>query len=196
MSAIASLTLTSAEVCRGRSIPHKSSSASRWHIPRLSPALRERGGGYCRFQPVRRRKRRRSSPQGGRPRRVPVERKIIAAFADRTDHIAAHQISARLRLPYREDFVVRVVKRRPDQIVHRRIDDHETLVLALLEIDDRSDQRAGIANDRSARLQNYLAAEGRGALRDDFGVCLWRGRRVVVVAISNAESAADIEVVD
>ena len=92
--------------------------------------------------------------------------------------------------------MVRVVKRRPDQIVHRRIDDHEMLVLALLEIDDRSDQRSGIANDRSARLQNHLAAEGRRALRDDFGVLLRRGRRVVVVAISNAETAAEIDMLD
>ena len=54
---------------------------------------------------------------------------------------------------------MRVVKRRPDKIVHRGIDDDETLVLALLEIDDRSDQRSRVADDRSARLEDHLAAE-------------------------------------
>ena len=91
---------------------------------------------------------------------------------------------------------MRVVERRPDKIVHRRVDDDEMLVLALLQIDDRRDQRAGVADDQSARLQDHLAAERRRALGDDLGVLLRRGRRIVVVAIRNAEAAAEIDMLD
>ena len=57
------VTLTKAEVCRGRSIPQKSAAAGRPRTPRPSPAPPGPRGGNCRFPPARRRKRPRSSPQ-------------------------------------------------------------------------------------------------------------------------------------
>ena len=61
-------------------------------------------------------------------RQLPVLRKKIAALADRTDDI--HQFARGvLRFADRNDLVVTLVERGPDQVVHSRIDDHEFLVL-------------------------------------------------------------------
>ena len=55
--------------------------------------------------------------------------------------------------------VIRVVERRPDQIVHRRVDDHEVLDLALLEIEHRGQQHAGVADDHAPRLADQRDVE-------------------------------------
>ncbi len=61
-------------------------------------------------------------------------------------------------MAHRLDVVMRLVERRADQIVHRRIDDDEALV-AFLHILDRGDEDAGIAHDQPARLEHQFDTE-------------------------------------
>ena len=61
----------------------------------------------------------------------------------------------------RPDVVEGVVERRPDQIVHRRVDDDEVPGVAFLHVDHFGDQDAGIADDQPARLEHHLEAELR-----------------------------------
>ena len=56
-----------------------------------------------------------------------VEREEIAGLADRADHVGDDRGAAGAASRDRPDLVVRVVERRPDEVVHRRIDDHEGL---------------------------------------------------------------------
>ena len=89
-----------------------------------------------------------------------------------------------------------LVERRPDEVVHRRIDDDEGLGLAVLHVEHARHQDAGIADDQPAGLEDQRAAElARGAL-DHRGIGVRIGRRLVVVAVGNAEAAAEIDVGD
>jgi hypothetical protein len=66
---------------------------------------------------------------------VAVEREIIAAFADRPDHVGDDAARRYGRLAAPADVVMRLVQRRADQVVHRGIDDDEILGVAMLHID-------------------------------------------------------------
>ena len=92
--------------------------------------------------------------------------------------------------------VMRVVKGRPDQIVHAGIDDDEGLGLAALHVEHARDQDAGIADDQPARLENKPAIEIARRALDDGRIGIRIGRRLVVLAIGNAEPAAEIDVAD
>ena len=70
-----------------------------------------------------------------------------------------------------------LVECRADEIVHRRVDDHENLALALLDVDHRSHEHAGIAHDQAPRLENDPAVQPARAARDKLGVLL-RQRRL------------------
>ena len=88
----------------------------------------------------------------------PVLRKKIAALADRTDDI--HRFARGvLRFADRNDLVVTLVERGPDQIVHPGIDDHEFLVLGLLDVADAGEEDAGIADEQTARLEQHPQAD-------------------------------------
>ena len=77
----------------------------------------------------------------------------IAALADRADNVGGDR--RQVRVLDRLDLVMGFVERRPDQIVHRRIDDDEGLV-ALFHIFDAGDEDAGIADDQPARLKHQF----------------------------------------
>ena len=100
------------------------------------------------------------------------------------------------RLAHRPDVVMRLIERRPDQIVHRGVDDDEILGLAALQIEHARDEDAGIADDQPARLEDQRAAEPARRALDDRGIGVRIGRRLVVLAIGNAEPAAEIDMLD
>ena len=89
-----------------------------------------------------------------------------------------------------------VVERRPDQVVHRRVDDQEVLRVAFLHEDHFRDEDAGIADDQPARLEHHLQAELGDVLAHDFGIGIGQGRRAVVDAVGDAEATAEIDMVD
>ncbi len=91
---------------------------------------------------------------------------------------------------------MRFVQGRADQIVHRRIGDHKRLRLAALHVNDARDENTGIADEQSARLENQLAAETARRVLHDRGIVLRKRRRIHVVAIGNAEPAAEIDMRD
>ena len=63
--------------------------------------------------------------------------------------------------------MVCLVKRRADQIIHRRIDNDEILSLALLHINHGCNENAGIAGDQAAWLEDRLDAERLQVALDD-----------------------------
>src|SRR5207342_3253758 len=76
------------------------------------------------------------------------------------------------------------------------IDDDESLRLAALHVEHAGDEDARIADDQAARLENELAIEvARGAL-DHGRIGARVGRRFVVLAVGNAEPAAEIDMAD
>ena len=91
---------------------------------------------------------------------------------------------------------MRLVEGRADEIVHRRVDDDEGLGLARLHIEHARDQNPGIADQQATGLEDQCAVEiARGTL-DHRGVVVGMRRLVDVVAIGNAETAAEIDVLD
>ena len=91
---------------------------------------------------------------------------------------------------------MRLVQRRPDQVVHAGVDDDEILGLAALEIEHARDQDAGIADQQPPGLEDQRAAEIAGRVLDHRRIRLGPRRRIVVVAIGNAEAAAEIDMRD
>ena len=91
---------------------------------------------------------------------------------------------------------MRLVQRRADQVVHRRVDDDEVLGVARLHIDHAGDQDAGIADDHPARLEHQRAAEIMRDALDHRGIGVGRRRRFAVHVIGNAEAAAEIDMRD
>ena len=75
----------------------------------------------------------------------------IAALAHRSDDLPA---ARRFLAPaYRLDRMPCVVEGRPEQVVHRRVDDREVVAAAGLEIDDARQQHAGGADQEPARFE-------------------------------------------
>ena len=52
----------------------------------------------------------------------------------------------------RQDAVPSLVKRRPDEIVHSRIGDHESLSTIALDVENPGQQGAGLGDQEAARL--------------------------------------------
>ena len=123
-----------------------------------------------------------------------VEREIVARLADRPDDVGNDSPRPGRALANGADVVVRRIQRRADQIVHAGIDDDEGLGLAALYVDDARHQDAGIADDEAAGLENELAVKALGRALDDRGVGIGIRRRLVVLAIGNAQTAAEIDV--
>ena len=63
-------------------------------------------------------------------------------------------------------------------------------------IEHRGDERAGVADDQPSGLQNDPAVELPRAPCDDLGILHGERRRRIVVAIGDAETAAEIDMVD
>ena len=91
---------------------------------------------------------------------------------------------------------MRLVQRRADQVVHAGVDDDEVLGLAALEVEHARDQDAGIADEQPAGLEDQRAAEIAGRALDHRRIGVRMRRRIVVLAIGNAEAAAEIDMRD
>ena len=95
------------------------------------------------------------------------------------------------RLNDRYNFVIALVQRRPDEIVHAGIDDSEFFTPGLLDVTNAREQNAGVADKKTARLDknpNTQIAQrrhncisviahterGRFAGRDRATICLIR----------------------
>ena len=89
-----------------------------------------------------------------------------------------------------------LVEGRPDEVVHAGIDDDEGLGLGALHVEHARHQDAGIADDQPARLEDQRAVERARRPLDHLRIGGRVRRRVVVVAIRNAEAAAEIDVLD
>ena len=84
-------------------------------------------------------------------REIAVVREEIRAFADGADDLpAARRVGAR---PHRLDVVPGIVERRPDEVVHRRVDDREIARVAGLQVQHAGQQHAGVADEKAARLE-------------------------------------------
>ena len=90
------------------------------------------------------------------------------------------------------------VEGRPQQVVHARIQDDETLPLAFLDKDHAADQRGALGHERAARLDMdplvrampqmlRQGLEPKPELRDGMAV------RIVII---HAQTAAQVDVVD
>ena len=90
--------------------------------------------------------------------------------------------------------MMRVVERRPDQVVHGRVDDHEGLARAFLDVDDARDENARIAGDQPPHLEDELEAEPARMALDDLRVGLRVGGRIVVLPVGHAETSAQVDV--
>src|SRR5262249_41528178 len=96
----------------------------------------------------------------------------------------------------RPDFMMSLVERRTNKIVHAGIDDHECLSVAALHINHTGYQNTGIADEDATWLENQGAVEIPRRPLDHVGIGLRMGRWLVVVAIGNAETATKIDVLD
>ena len=76
------------------------------------------------------------------------------------------------------------------------IDDDEGLGLAALQIEHARHQDAGIADDQAAGLEDQRAAEIARRALDHRGIGVGMRRRLVVLAVGNAEAAAEIDMGD
>ena len=91
---------------------------------------------------------------------------------------------------------MRLVQRRTDEVVHAGVDDDEVLGLAALQVEHARHQDAGIADQEPPRLEDQRAAEIAGRVLHHRRIGLGPRRRIVVLAIGNAETAAKIDVRD
>src|SRR5581483_1333967 len=83
----------------------------------------------------------------------PLLGETVAGLADRSHHIHALDRGVACRLLDGHDFVIGVVERRADEVVHRRIHDDEFSADARLHVDDAGQQHPGIADDAATGLQ-------------------------------------------
>src|SRR5437773_466059 len=113
----------------------------------------------------------------------------IRRFADRTHNVVTLRRAVAPR--HRKDLVPGVVQRGAQQVVHRRIGYHEALCSAMLEIFDAGEQNPGVADKRTAGLEQDSHRALSKALEQAFQVVLHRWGRLV--AITDAEPAAQIE---
>src|SRR6202011_1552176 len=135
--------------------------------------------------------------ENARPRwpHVAIERQEIPRFADRAHDVDGGTREAR-PLPHRLDVVVRLVKRRPNQVVHPGIDDDEGLRLSAFEIEHGGNQNTGVPDDDTARLEDQRTPEIARSALDHGRISRGIRRRLDLVPIGNPESSTDIDMAD
>ncbi len=123
-----------------------------------------------------------------------VARQKIPGLTHRTYHIGRER---RQRIfAQRNDLVVRAVERRPDQIVHGGVHNHEFLVSVLLAVEHAREQHAGRADDGTAGLHHDMQpARAQTLLHAAHKTARFRARFFARV-ISDAKAAAQIEMAD
>ena len=89
---------------------------------------------------------------------------------------------------------MRLIKRRTNQIVHRRVDDDKILGVAMLHIDYACDENACVADDHATRLEQQRTAEIMRHPLDHIRIGQRRGRCLSVGVIRDAKTATKIDV--
>src|SRR5690606_444446 len=92
--------------------------------------------------------------------------------------------------------MVGVIKARPDEIVHGRVQDDEAPRLAFLYIDHPRHQDSSVPRDEAAGLQDDLATEVAYHLADDIAVAIGMGRLGLVHFVWNPKATAKIHAAD
>lgn len=114
----------------------------------------------------------------------------IAGFADRADDV----VFARSGVTRFDcgDVHPRLIQRRADQVVHRRVDDGEVFMFGVLEVLDLRQQHAGIGDDETARLEHQRQVTSVQALAHSLDVVgsQWR----LFIAIAHAQTTTEIDV--
>jgi hypothetical protein len=59
-------------------------------------------------------------------------------------------------LNHGNDFVVGIIERRPDEIIHGCIHHQKTLAIVFLSVNNRSDQHSGRPHNRAARFEQQM----------------------------------------
>ena len=98
------------------------------------------------------------------------------------------------RLGHRTNLVIGAVEARPNQVVHRRINDHEPFALTDSFIQGLRHEDAGIADDHATRFHDEVTFKSLDERRHGIGQFLRQWRRFV--GIGDAEPAADVDIPD
>src|SRR5919109_824237 len=116
--------------------------------------------------------------------------KEVTTFAYRSDHVGDDLLSAALK--HRLNLLVRTIQRWTDEIVHAAIDNHEVLVVGLLDVLDFSEKNTGIADNDPSRLENESDVQTFQSLDDGLGVFfrMWRH----FISIADPQATAQIEI--
>src|SRR6266576_5922060 len=117
-------------------------------------------------------------------RHFAIERKKITALANRADYVDRLRLipscgvrrggRPTTRFLNRHNLMITVVKRRPNQIVHARIDNREFLLTGALDITDPRQQNAGISNEQPPRLKQNLQLQFAQRRQDCIDILLDR----------------------
>src|SRR2546430_966637 len=114
----------------------------------------------------------------------PIQRKEITRFTYRPNNVDLLRLTltltlaharARDRLSHRHDFVIALIERRSDQVVHASIDDGEFLRARFFDVPDARQQYAGVADEKTTRLD------------EDSNIQLAQRRHNCVSVIADAE---------
>ena len=96
--------------------------------------------------------------------------------------------------PYRHNLVMRLVERRADQVVHRRVGNDKCLFAVLLHMQHARHQRPGLRHEEPPRLQHQRALETRQRIFDCRGILAHLGSRIKTPrVVIDAQPAARID---
>ena len=110
--------------------------------------------------------------------------------------MSAVKVRALFARRHRNNFVMCLIKRRADEVVHACIEDDEVFLAVLLYVEHAGEERSGLGDEKTSGLEEELDSfesadglfEGGGVLLDFF-FGMERERRVVF----DAESSACVE---
>src|SRR4051812_7901415 len=124
-------------------------------------------------------------------REPPLLGEEVGALADRSDDVVNSGCAA-LRRAHRANLMPSAVERRPQEVVHRGVDDQEIARRAGLHVFHARDEHAGVADDRAPRVEDQLlrpgAERGERAAHERAD----RLRRLAFL-VADADAAADVD---
>ena len=115
----------------------------------------------------------------------------IAGLADRPHHVEAPHGRIGGRLGHRQDRMISIVKRRADQVVHRRILNDVAFAAGFLVEEHPAEQNPGVSDNEPPRFQHQLATGLGNGGKDDLGE--GGSGKSFVFAVMDAETAAHVQ---
>src|SRR6478609_5417808 len=91
---------------------------------------------------------------------------------------------------------MRVIERRTDKIVHGGVDDDKIPGLTMLHEQHTRHQNAGISNEQATGFKDQPAIKVAGGSLDHLGISSGMGRRLIVIAVGNAQPSTEIDMGD